>query len=57
MLRLALLFLVLSVVAGVFGYAEFAGDVAPVARISLLVFLALFVVCAAAFSFRTAIRD
>ena len=44
MLRFALIFAILALVAGVFGFGNLAGDFSYLARILLFVFLVLFVV-------------
>jgi uncharacterized membrane protein YtjA (UPF0391 family) len=44
MLRWALLFAILALVAGVLGFGALAGDFAWIARILLFVFLVLFVI-------------
>jgi uncharacterized membrane protein YtjA (UPF0391 family) len=57
MLHLALLFLILSVLAGIVGFAGVGNGVALGARIALLVFLLLFIVFAVASSIRATSRD
>jgi uncharacterized membrane protein YtjA (UPF0391 family) len=44
MLRLALLFLVLALISGFFGFSNLEGQLAYFARIMLFIFLVLFVV-------------
>jgi uncharacterized membrane protein YtjA (UPF0391 family) len=44
MLRYALIFAVLAILAGVFGYGGISGDLAAVAKVLLYVFIALFVI-------------
>jgi uncharacterized membrane protein YtjA (UPF0391 family) len=44
MLRWAIVFIVLALIAGVLGFGGLAGDLAYIAKILLFVFLALFVV-------------
>jgi uncharacterized membrane protein YtjA (UPF0391 family) len=44
MLRWALVFAVLALVAGVFGFGNLAGDFSYIARVCLFIFLVLFVV-------------
>jgi uncharacterized membrane protein YtjA (UPF0391 family) len=44
MLRWALVFAILALCAGVFGFGGLAGDFAYIARILLFIFLVLFVV-------------
>lgn len=44
MLRWAVLFAILALVAGVLGFGNLAGDFAYIAKILLFVFLALFVI-------------
>lgn len=44
MLRWALLFLVIAIVAGIFGFSGIAGDAMWIARVLALVFVVMFVV-------------
>lgn len=44
MLRWALLFLIISIIAGVFGFGNIAGDAAWIGKVLLFLFLVLFVV-------------
>ncbi len=44
MLRWAIMFAILALVAGVLGFGNLAGDFATIAKILLFVFLALFVI-------------
>ncbi len=44
MLRWAIVFAVLALLAGLFGFGNLAGDFSYIARVLLLVFLVLFVV-------------
>ena len=44
MLRWAIVFAVLALLAGVFGFGNLAGDFSYIARVLLLVFVVLFVV-------------
>jgi uncharacterized membrane protein YtjA (UPF0391 family) len=44
MLRWALIFLVVAIIAAIFGFTGIAGDAAWIARILLFVFLILFII-------------
>jgi uncharacterized membrane protein YtjA (UPF0391 family) len=44
MLRWAIIFAILALIAGVFGFGNLAGDFSYIARVLLFVFLVLFVV-------------
>jgi uncharacterized membrane protein YtjA (UPF0391 family) len=44
MLRYALIFLVVAIVAGVFGFGELSGTAAWIAKVLVVVFLVLFLI-------------